>query len=89
MTLKGLEPDFFYKVQLSLKLVDGRKHKYEQESKTWRPFGRAEEHDADRMTVDHEDGVCRGHHWMKKNVSFKTTKMTNNPKCQKNFVSSW
>ena len=72
---------------LRLKGLDEKKYKYDQDTQSWTPFGRAEVDDESKMAVEHDDGVNTGLYWMKKPVSFKTAKMTNNRKCNKKYVS--
>ena len=78
-----LNPGASYTIHLRLENMDRKKYKYEPETKTWTTFGRAEEHDEEKMTIEHVDGTCTGAYWMKQPVSFKTAKMTNNPRSPK------
>lgn len=73
--VRGLDPIKHYTVTLDIQPADQSRHKFIGDS--WQAVGKAEKEFV-RCEYLHTDSPSPGSHWMKKPVSFKVVKLTNN-----------
>lgn len=77
VVIKGLELDNIYSVFISVKLKDQSRYRYNS-STGWMKIGMATQPSFPDRMIPHADSRNTGTHFMRKPLSFKTIKMTNN-----------
>ena len=75
VSVHGLDPCKHYTITLDIQPADQSRHKFIGDS--WQAVGKAEKEFV-RCEYVHTDSPSLGSHWMKKPVSFKLVKLTNN-----------
>ena len=75
--IEGLEPAHIYSVLISVELVDDYRYRYNDEQ-GWLTLNNGPQPTIPLRKVPHRDSRNTGAHFMRKPLSFKTTKMTNN-----------
>lgn len=75
VSVRGLDPGKLYTITLDIQPADQSRHKFIGDS--WQAVGKAEKEFV-RCEYVHTDSPSPGNHWMKKPVSFKVVKLTNN-----------
>lgn len=75
VSVHGLDPSKHYTITLDIQPADQSRHKFIGDS--WQAVGKAEKEFV-RCEYVHTDSPSLGSHWMKKPVSFKLVKLTNN-----------
>ncbi|CAI2349118.1 unnamed protein product [Caenorhabditis sp. 36 PRJEB53466] len=74
--IENLHPDCYYKIQMELKRVDGKKYTFE--NGVWKDVGDGSAVPSDEQIVELQGGaIKKGSHWMEKDVSFDNIKITN------------
>lgn len=80
ITIQGLKPTYLYSVHISVQLFDSYRYRYRIETEKWDKFAVRDSATGapSCRTIPHPDLKNTGAHFMKKPLSFKTIKMTNN-----------
>lgn len=76
VSVKGLDPESLYSVSLSILPVDEYRYRYRQ-GDGWTKIGKGARQ-CSLQTFTHPDSRNLGSHWMRRPISFKTVKLTNN-----------
>ena len=75
--ISGLEPDNIYSFLISVEMTDSYRYRYNEEH-GWMTITTGAQPSIPPRMVPHADSRNTGSHFMRKPLSFKTTKMTNN-----------
>lgn len=75
--LEGLDPTHIYSILISVELTDQYRYRYNEEH-GWVTITTGAPPSIPPRMVPHTDSRNTGSHFMRKPLSFKTTKMTNN-----------
>lgn len=79
ISIKGLKPTHIYSVYISVELYDEYRYRYRIEKDDWDKFAvRGPPVVLPHRMIPHPDSHNTGAYFMKKPLSFKTIKMTNN-----------
>ena len=81
----GLESDVKYTVQCEMVPTSNNRFKYINSK--WTTVGKAEVHDSETLTFQHQDSPASGKQWMRDRISFKKIKLTNDKNSKKGYVS--
>lgn len=76
VSVTGLDPESLYSVSLSILPVDEYRYRYRQ-GDGWTKIGKGARQ-CSLQTFTHPDSRNLGSHWMRRPISFKTVKLTNN-----------
>lgn len=85
--ISGLVPDNVYSVLIGVEMTDGYRYRYNEEQ-GWITITTVAQPSIPPRMVPHADSRNTGSHFMRKPLSFKTTKMTNNFNTNRNDQAS-
>ena len=83
LVIRGLEPDNIYSVFISVQLKDQSRYRYNS-STGWMKIGTGAQPSFPNRMIPHADSRNTGSHFMRKPLSFKTIKMTNDVNTKRN-----